>query len=627
MRNAVRFRWGNRRGLRSIVVVVGGSVLAGLPSPAWGSTDDVAYTGVRVRVSAAAVVDMRSLARLDGLRKLVVGPTELEPAEVAEPREKAEPNVRITVPSPFVAPLSVPASTPSVRSPFVSKSFLAQPDEPPVGTKKTESPPDTNGAVGREKLMVPLNSNYVVQRKSDGKVLSKVSMSTFWKAVGAHDPVDPRVLYDPYSDRWLASAVDDPLRSTSLILYGISETGDPQGRWHLYALAADGTGATWADFPTLGFSRSTVAIAVNMFVKASLTYVRGRLIVLDYASLRAGGAGRPLDVSVPGGFAFQPAVTYSPTETTLYLVEHLDSLSATYRFWALRGRTLVLVGGAPNTNPLGPWATPGPANVLPQEDGRGIDADDARIGNAVFRNGHVYYVQTIGMPPGGGTGFAIHTAVQWVELDASGAFVQGGRIEDRRANPWNRGHSYAFGSLAANARNDVLVGFSEFQSDDFVDAGYAFRAGTDAPGTLRAPVTLKDGEGPYVKMRDSGGNRNRWGDYSGTQVDPSDDLSLWTVQEYARIPAGRGDYSGRWGTWWGRVGGGPPLVPPQCVVPRLVGKPLMTAWRRVVAAHCRLGKVRRVESARKRKGRVLRQRPAAGKRLPGDSRVNLTIGR
>ncbi len=627
MRDAARLgSW--RQLLLGLSLVAGVIGAAGLPGEAPGSADEVAYTGKHVHVSAAAAVDVRALARLDRLRKRAPGAPPIAPGEPAEPQEdeeEAEPNDQISLPSPFVSPLSVPARASAVASPFVSASFLAQAGVPAIGTTKTESPPDTNGAVGRDKLMVTLNSNYVIERKSDGKVLHRVSMDTFWAAVGARHPFDPRVLYDPYSDRWLASAADDPMLPSSLILYGISDTGDPEGGWHLYALRADGTGTTFADFPTLGFSRSTVVVAVNMFARETLNYVRGRLVVLDYASLRAGGGGSPVDVTVPDGFALQPAVTYSPTETTLYLVEHLDSLSATYRFWGLSGRTLVLVGGAPRTNPLGPWATPGPANVLPQELGRGVDADDARIGNAVFRNGHVYYAQTVALPPGG-TGYGLHTAVQWVELDTSGAFVQGGRIEDARANPWNGGHSYAFGSLAVNAHNDVLVGFSEFESDDFVDAGYSFRAGSDAAGTMRAPVTLKDGEGPYVKLRDSGG-RNRWGDYSGTQVDPSDDLTLWTVQEYARIPSGRGDQSGRWGTWWGRVGGGPPLVPPQCIVPRVVGKPLVNAWRRIVAAHCRVGSVRRIESAKKRRGRVLRQRPVAGKRLPSDAGISLTVGR
>jgi beta-lactam-binding protein with PASTA domain len=68
-------------------------------------------------------------------------------------------------------------------------------------------------------------------------------------------------------------------------------------------------------------------------------------------------------------------------------------------------------------------------------------------------------------------------------------------------------------------------------------------------------------------------------------------------------------------------------VPPRCVVPKVVGKPLAKAWRRIVAAHCRVGKVHRVKSTRKRSGRILRQRPAAGKRLLRYSRIYLTVAR
>jgi hypothetical protein len=603
------------------VLVVAVTVVVGGASATASNADDVSYTGARVHVSAAAVVSFRALARAERRAPLRA---EAEPEEAPEPAEKAEPNVHFTVPSPLLSPLSVESRGSVVASPYVSGSFLAQPGAPAVGTTKTESPPDTNGAVGRDKLMVPLNSNYVIERKSDGATLSKVSMNAFWQAVGAHNPFDPRVLYDPYSNRWLASAAADPLLASSLILYGISDTDDPLGSWHLYAIHSDETGATWADFPTLGFSRSTVAIGVNMFSHNSLDYVRGRLIVLDYPALRAGAGGNPVGIDVPGAFALQPAVTDSPSETTLYLVEHVQGLSATYRFWSLAGSTLTLVGGAPRTNPLGGFASPGALDIEPQQGGPGISAGDSRIGNAVLRNGHVWYAQTIGLPAGG-TGFASRTAVQWVELDTNGAFVQGGRIEDPQALPWNGRHLYAFGSLAVNARNDVLVGFSEFESDDFADAGYAFRSGTDPPGTMGAPVTLKDGEGPYVKRRD--GDRNRWGDYSGTQVDPSDDLTLWTIQEYARIPAGRGDESGRWGTWWGRVGGGPPLERPQCVVPKVVAEPLGEAWRRIVAAHCRLGKVRRVAAARRQRGHVLRQSLAPGTRFGSDTKLDLRVGR
>jgi len=564
-----------------------------------------------VHVSAVAVVNVRALAR---------APARPEPASPPEPSARAEHAPGAKGRSEVL--LSAHSRVLAVPSPYVSAGFLAQTDTPVVG-KKTESPPDTNGAVGRDKLMSALNSNYVIQRKSDGKVLGRVSMTSFWSRLGMRHPFDPRVLYDPYSDRWLVCAANDPLLATSAILYGVSDTSDPQGSWHLYAIDADPTNATWADFPTLGFDQSTVAIGLNMFAAGTETYVSGRLIVLDYAALRAGTSGQPRDISVPGGFTLQPAVTYSPSEQTLYAVEHVDSISASYRFWALRGSTLTLVGGGPKTNPLGPWGTPGPGNFLPQSDGRGVDADDSRVGNAVFRNGHVWYAQTINMPPSSGVGYGLHSAVQWAELDTSGAFVQGGRIEDPAASPWNGGHSYAYASVAVNARDDALVGFSEFQSTDYVDAAYAYRSGKDPPNTIRAPVTLKDGEGPYSKTR---GGLNRWGDYSASQVDPSDDLSLWTIQEYARIPTGRGDGSGRWGTWWGRVGGGQPLPAPQCRVPRVVGAVLEQAWRRLAASHCRLWKVRHVRAPRNR-GRVVHQSSPAGQVRRSDARISLTVGR
>ena len=351
------------------VLIVAAAVLLLGASARASSSDDVTFTGSRVHVSASTVVSFRALARHERAEHVAAEESEEAPEPEGKDEneeEEPEPNVHFTVPSPLVAPLSLQTRG-SVASPYVSGSFLAQPDAPAVGTSKNETPPDTNGAVGRDKLMVPLNSNYVIQRKSDGAILSRISMTAFWKPVGAHNPFDPRVLYDPYSDRWLVSAADDPLLASSLILYGISDTADPLGTWHLYAIHADETGATWADFPTLGFSRTTVAIGVNMFNRSSLNYVRGRLIVLDFAPLRGGTGGNPVGIDVPGAFALQPAVTNSPTEATLYLVENLDSLSATYRFWSLNGTTLTLVGGRPGRTRSAPGPRPAPSTSFPSQ--------------------------------------------------------------------------------------------------------------------------------------------------------------------------------------------------------------------------------------------------------------------
>jgi hypothetical protein len=529
---------------RTLLLVAGGIVGLAVPAPAGAAS---AYPATRVGVSASSVVDFAHLARFDAQRRSYAP---LHPGLMPEPQEKAEPNVHVTLPSPFLAPLGLPDGALSSPAPSPAQSFLAQLDSARNGTSTSFIPPDTAGAVGPTRLMSTLNSNYVVQDRADGKVLASVSMETFWASVDAAAPFDPRVLYDPYSARWLVAAVSSPGLGSSAVLYGISDSTDPSGGWHLYSVDIDPTGATWADFPTLGFNQSVVAIGVNLFTSATGEYAGlSKLFVVDYPTLKANAAPAATAISIPAGFTVQPAVTYSPTERTLYLVEHGASSAGSYYFFSLTGTTLT--GGAPSTNPLGPWTIPGGGNLLPERGGYFIDSADSRIGNAVFRNGHVYYVQTIGLPAGGEPGNPRRTAVQWVELDRNGAFVQGGRLVDRSASETNGGSWYAYPSISVNAEDDVLMGFSIFRSSGYPSAGYAFRFGTDPPNAMRAPVVLKAGQGTYVKT--FGGSRNRWGDYSSTQVDPLDDHSLWTIQEYAGRPVGAGDGSGRWATWWGKV--------------------------------------------------------------------------
>jgi hypothetical protein len=602
-----------------LLLLAGGIAGLAVAAPARATQ---AYASARVGVSASSIVEFAQLSSLDAQRHAYGA---LHPGLMPEPQEKAEPNVHVTLPSPFLAPLGLPDGRLSAPSPSPQQSFLAQLDSARNGSSTSFIPPDTAGAVGPTRLMSTLNSNYVVQDRADGKVLASVSMSTFWASVGAAMPFDPRVLYDPYSQRWLVAAVSDPGLGSSSVLYGISDSSDPAGAWHLYSVDVDPTGATWADFPTIGFNQSVVAIGVNLFTSASGEYAGlSKLFVVDYPALKANAASAATAISIPAGFTVQPAVTYSPTENTLYLVEHGASGAGSYFFFSLTGTTLT--GGAAFTNPLGPWTIPGGGNLLPERGGYLVDSADARIGNAVFRNGHVYYAQTIGLPVGGEAGDPRRTAVQWVELDRSGAFVQGGRIVDRSATGSNGGSWYAYPSLSVNAENGVLVGFSIFRSSGYPSAGYAFRFGSDPPNAMRAPVVLKSGQGTYVKT--FGGNRNRWGDYSATQVDPLDDRSLWTIQEYAGKPAGAGPDSGRWATWWGRVdpGAAPPgPFRPVCQVPSVLGLSLAKARARLRSHHCRLGKVAYTHSAKH--GRVIAQSPHPGRYLGSQARVRLTVGR
>ncbi|MDQ2984249.1 MAG: PASTA domain-containing protein [Actinomycetota bacterium] len=70
----------------------------------------------------------------------------------------------------------------------------------------------------------------------------------------------------------------------------------------------------------------------------------------------------------------------------------------------------------------------------------------------------------------------------------------------------------------------------------------------------------------------------------------------------------------------------PPPPPKACVVPNVKGKTLQAARKRLVAAHCRVGKVGSAFSGMKT-GRVISQSAKAGKHLAHLAKVNLVLSR
>src|SRR4051812_29218908 len=63
----------------------------------------------------------------------------------------------------------------------------------------------------------------------------------------------------------------------------------------------------------------------------------------------------------------------------------------------------------------------------------------------------------------------------------------------------------------------------------FASVAVAGRLRTDVLGTLQAPTLV---QGSTFTYDQAGGPPERWGDYSQTVVDPTDDQTMWTFQEY-----------------------------------------------------------------------------------------------
>jgi beta-lactam-binding protein with PASTA domain len=61
------------------------------------------------------------------------------------------------------------------------------------------------------------------------------------------------------------------------------------------------------------------------------------------------------------------------------------------------------------------------------------------------------------------------------------------------------------------------------------------------------------------------------------------------------------------------------------VVPKVKGKTLAAAKTAITKAHCRVGAVAKRHSTSVKKGRVISQKPAAGKKLAKGAKVSLVV--
>jgi hypothetical protein len=74
------------------------------------------------------------------------------------------------------------------------------------------------------------------------------------------------------------------------------------------------------------------------------------------------------------------------------------------------------------------------------------------------------------------------------------------------------------------------------------------------------------------------------------------------------------------------VSTGPPTPPAICNVPNLKGKTLKGAKERARKAHCRIGQTKLLQGVTAKTGKVVKQKPKAGKVKAGGTKIAVTLG-
>ncbi|HEV8083784.1 MAG TPA: hypothetical protein VGP55_11305 [Chitinophagaceae bacterium] len=498
-----------------------------------------------------------------------------KPSRVVSPMRQMNTNNKLQ--SPVQMPTSddsSPGSTQQIRSNFLSIDFY----ENPIGW-----PPDPNGAVSTGQVIVCSNNGLKVFDKpgvTDPPLLTPtgysrelanglfITLEDFFSAVIPKKSgiSDPHIRYDRLSKRWFVVAIEvNPTFENNLIFLAVSDVGKITStssftfysfNSSLFPYDHSAPYAPFFDYPTLGVDRNAVVIGGNQFGYDSLTNVgyvidknkllHGKLIVYpfelgvyNFINGTVGGMYTPQGVANDDGTAknsFFTGITYFQDGLVIaklrYNEKHEPILTAEY------------------TVPVQPFNNPrynsSPGGLVP------IDQNDTRLleasihTNKINGKSSLWTAHAIGADKDGGfiSGSdseyvdKARSASRWYEIKniyGDPVLKQAGTVLDSEQPSGRRAKQYFNCSIAASGQGHAVLGGTTDAFNEYLNVFVAGRYYSDASGTMHRPEKATNTTAIYAPYFFFGNFVDRWGDFSQTVVDPYDDQTIWTFQEYADV--------------------------------------------------------------------------------------------
>ena len=515
------------------LVLAGGMMALSLPVLAQQAA--MTATATQIPLAEAKIVNFKQQADYDLAHPPIIAPRFIEQGEDVDADYKF-------VPKP-VGPGAVSYNVPPangakalVNSPVASTTFTGVVDNGSL------IPPDVRGAAGPTYVMETTNQEFKIYTKA-GSLVSTVSIPTFFSASGGSGYFDPHIVYDPTNGRYIICIDGNASNGHGGLFLAVSQTNDPTGNWYVYGFDAAGNTTDFIDYPLLGYNNNWVVISANDFLGGTNPVTK--VYVLNRASVYSGSMGTVSTFTDNGAFSLAPAQTYDNTQNTEYLVQDYNGNSGGNGYMqicTITGTATAPVFTAGATLGVNqPWSE---TSVGAKQSGstKTLEDGDTRTGNALYINGSLWFCHSVFLPASSPT----HTAVDWWQVNPSTNTVQQfGRVQDATGAIF-----YFYPSIAVNTNGDALLGYCQSSSTTFSGSAYSFHAGTDPANSMQSGYLYKSGLASYFK--DYGSGRNRWGDYTMSAVDPSDN-SFWNFSEYAGT-------SNNWGTVIAHV----PVTPPAC---------------------------------------------------------------
>ncbi|MGB4802595.1 MAG: hypothetical protein WBV59_08050 [Anaerolineae bacterium] len=520
-----------------IVVMVPSLVVPALAAPtAQGSEVPTGiYRGVSTAVRFDISAPLRSITPLlpkpaEGFSEIPERPTGLEGA---------------------LGPQDADAALQTIYGPALIPTPIVSFDGPP--NVSSVSPPDPNGDVGPNHVVVMSNLSFQVFNKTGTSLYGPALNNTLWAGFGGDcqtdNSGDPVVLHDQVSDRWMLSqfTASGP---TYFNCVAVSTTSDPTGTYYRWAFS---TGTNFPDYPKYGFWPDALYISTREFAGGS-TFTGIGAYAVKRADLISGNPAAQvisfLATPASAGGAFNLGDGLLPTD--------MDGSTM-----PPAGSPNYFVGSMDNG---GPYGAPQDALTLWK-----FHADFVTPANSTFTLANTIPVAAFDSSPVFCSGrscipqpgtankidhlgyrqrptfrlayrnFGTHESLvtnQSVEASATMSGIRWWEIRSPNSAPviYQEG-TYApgtsdtihrwMGSIAQDSAGNMALGYSASNgTTTFPSSWYTGRLSGDPLGTM------PQGEASVINGTGSQTGSQRWGDYTSMTVDPVDDCTFWYVNEY-----------------------------------------------------------------------------------------------
>ncbi len=394
------------------------------------------------------------------------------------------------------------------------------------------APPDTVGAVGATQYVQVVNVGFAVFNKSTKAVVyGPVPTNTLWSGFGGQcqsdNDGDAIVVYDKSANRWIISqfAVGT---TPYLQCVAVSQTSDATGGWYRYSFSY---GSVFPDYPKMGVWPDAYYETFNMFTGNSFS--GSKLCAYNRSAMLTGAAATQQCFQLSSSFggvlpSDLDGSTAPPAGAPNVMLNFGTNALNLWKFhvdWAntantsLTGPTSIAVA---SFTPACSGGTCVPQKGVSQK----LDSlADRLMFRLAYRNFGTYQAVVVNHAVKVGTARNNpYTGVRWYEIRNPA-----GTPSVFQQSTFSPDSNYRWmGSIAQDKQGNMALGYSVSSSSVFPSISYTGRLVTDPANTMQAEASMQAGAGSQ------NGRLERWGDYSGMSIDPTDDCTFWYTTEYLK---------------------------------------------------------------------------------------------